>query len=59
MTQLCTRVGTASCTALEATVGAGFKEMAVQELDQMWQNSFSGAFNTWSPTFSEDGWFAD
>ena len=45
VTQLCERVGEASCAALQATVGAGFKEVAVQELDQMWQNSFSGAFN--------------
>ena len=43
---------------LQLTVNAGFKEMGIQELDNMWQNGFSKAFNEWSPSFSTDGWFA-
>ena len=38
---------------------AGFKEMSVQQLDHMWQNSYSKEFNEWSPSFSTDGWFEE
>ena len=48
-----------SCKALTATVNNGFEEMAVQQLDNLWQNSFDKALNHWSPSFSEDGWFRE
>lgn len=49
---ICERVDTASCESLEATVSttevdgdSGYREMSVQQLEHLWQQSYTGEFD--------------
>lgn len=50
---LCDYVSFDTCLALQSTVGAGYTEMAIQQLDHMWQNSRSGEFEEYNPDFCD------
>jgi len=60
---ICEKVDTASCDALKATVStvedgdAGYREMSVQQLEHMWQQSYTGRFMEYNDSFRTS--FAD
>ena len=52
--QICARVNFQTCNSLRATTDGRYREMSVQQLDHMWQNSYTQKFQSWNPTFATD-----
>ena len=51
---ICWKVDYYTCKSFKATVDAGFAEMGVQQLEHMFQMSFTSSFNQYSSTFEAD-----
>ena len=58
--RVCEEVEWYTCEMLRNSVGKGYAEMSLQQLDHMWQISFSGEFDKYNPDFCENnGWGTD
>ena len=55
--EVCDEVDSRTCYKLRGTVDMGYAEMSHEQLDHMWQISYSGEFDEYNPYFCEDGEF--
>lgn len=53
------RVSEEKCSELTTSVALGFGEMSVKQLEQLWQQGYTGQFDSYSATFATDGWLVD
>lgn len=51
---ICEKVSWSTCDSFKDTVGAGFAEMSVTQLEHMWQMSYNRSFSAYSADFDED-----
>ena len=53
------RVSYRTCNSLKATVGKGFGEMGLIQLEHMWQMSRAKDFVQFNDEFEDEGWVGD